>query len=397
MNPEQKSHFFAKIPSMAIFLAFAFEPPLGVLLFILRNVDRKKQQEEQARWRELNRREQTARYNAAAANAAPRREAASEPVSGAPVDHPTDEQRKSKKNHETLTTVLTVVGAILVLAGFGGVIDFIDFVPYTSSVLRLIWNTLLPALAQAFGGAGMLTLGLRARKLRKLEIQLDRVVGQRDNIPLDELFAAAAVPYKEGRKAVEQAIDHGYFGAGAYIDNRTGYLIVRGPAPQPEQRREAPAPQRDPSAESEYERFLRLLREANDAIPDPVMTAKISRLETLTARIFQLADQHPEKRQQLQKFMDYYLPTSLKLLNSYAQLSHGDMQGQNINEVRRSVEHSMDLLVSAFEKQLDKLYQTDVLDISSDVAALQGMLNLDGLTDEADVFRTEPDSPSLKL
>ena len=78
--------------------------------------------------------------------------------------------------------------------------------------------------------------------------------------------------------------------------------------------------------------------------------------------------------------MDYYLPTSLKLLNTYAQLSAQDVQGTNITETRQSIERSMDLLITAFENQLDKLFASDALDVSADIAALQGMLNLDGLT-----------------
>ena len=57
-----------------------------------------------------------------------------------------------------------------------------------------------------------------------------------------------------------------------------------------------------------------------------------------------------------------------------------DVQGANISEATRSIERSMDLLVTAFENQLDKLFQADALDVSADIAALEGMLNLDGLT-----------------
>ena len=118
----------------------------------------------------------------------------------------------------------------------------------------------------------------------------------------------------------------------------------------------------------------------NAAIPDPVMTAKIDRLEQLSARIFELAKKDPAKQAQLQKFMSYYLPTALKLLNTYAALPAQDVQGENITEAKQSIERSMDLLVTAFENQLDKLFQSDALDVSADVSALEGMLNLDGLT-----------------
>ena len=176
---------------------------------------------------------------------------------------------------------------------------------------------------------------------------------------------------------MERAIDHGYFGADAYIDNRTGTLVVRGAAPQPPRPAE-PAPA--PAPEDQYTALQRQLRQANDAIPDPVMTAKISRLEEVSARIFALAKKDPDKKAQLQKFMDYYLPTALKLLNTYAQLSAQDVQGTNITEAKQSIERSMDLLITAFENQLDKLFASDALDVSTDIAALEGMLNLDGLT-----------------
>ena len=56
------------------------------------------------------------------------------------------------------------------------------------------------------------------------------------------------------------------------------------------------------------------------------------------------------------------------------------MAGSNISDARQSIERSMDLLVTAFENQLDKLFASDALDVSTDIAALEGMLNLDGLT-----------------
>ena len=233
---------------------------------------------------------------------------------------------------------------------------------------------------KVIGGGGALLTGLRMNRTRKLEQLLDKVVGERDNIPLPELFAAAGVDAARGRAAVKSAIEHGYFGADAYIDNRTDTLVVRGAAPQPKKPAQAPTPKAHPAAEDEYAALLRQLREVNDAIPDPVMSQKISRLEEVSGRIFALAQKDPDKKAQLQKFMNYYLPTALKLLNTYASLSGQAVEGTNITEAKHSIERSMDLLVTAFENQLDKLFQADALDVNADIAALEGMLNLDGLT-----------------
>ena len=356
-----KKHYFAQIPTIAIFIAFAISGPLGLLLFILKGIDQKMQKEEQ---------------EAAAARGGFRPAPEPAPVPKTPSfsgqDTPTAEQQNAKQWHKNIAVLCTIMGAIFLFAGVMDVVDIIG-----AWQLMPDPGELFSDIVMAIGGGGALLTGLRMNSTRKLERLLDKVVGERDNISLPELFAAAGVDAAKGRAAVESAIEHGYFGADAYIDNRTGTLVVRGPAPQPPT---PPQPEPTPEPQDPYTDLLRQLRQANDAIPDPVMTAKISRLETLSARIFALAKQDPGKKAQLQKFMDYYLPTALKLLNTYAELSRQDVAGSNISDARQSIERSMDLLVTAFENQLDKLFASDALDVSTDIAALEGMLNLDGLT-----------------
>lgn len=363
MEPRRSKHFLAHIPTIALLVLFAMSPWLGILFFILRAIDRdaEKKEQENAEYSSDFRPQDTGAGQ-------PARD--TEPVYG--HDVPTAEQQNAKKWHKTLTNLCTIMGAVFLFAGVTNAVDVISVWKFWPDPGELFSD-----IAMAIGGGGALLTGLRMKQARKLERQLDKIVGTRDNIPLDELFAAAGIDADRGRAAVERAIDHGYFGADAYIDNRTGTLVVRGAAPQPPRPAE-PAPA--PAPEDQYAALQRQLRQANDAIPDPVMTAKISRLEDVSARIFALAKKDPDKKAQLQKFMDYYLPTALKLLNTYAQLSAQDVQGTNITETKQSIERSMDLLITAFENQLDKLFASDALDVSTDIAALEGMLNLDGLT-----------------
>lgn len=363
MEPRRSKHFLAHIPTIALLVLFAMSPWLGILFFILRAIDRdaEKKEQENAEYSSDFRSQDTGAGQ-------PARD--TEPVYG--HDVPTAEQQNAKKWHKTLTNLCTIMGAVFLFAGVTNAVDVISVWKFWPDPGELFSD-----IAMAIGGGGALLTGLRMKSTRKLERLLDKVVGERDNISLPELFAAAGVDAARGRAAVESAIEHGYFGADAYIDNRTGTLVVRGAAPQPP-RPADPAPA--PAPEDQYAALQRQLRQANDAIPDPVMTAKISRLEDVSARIFALAKKDPDKKAQLQKFMDYYLPTALKLLNTYAQLSAQDVQGTNITEAKQSIERSMDLLITAFENQLDKLFASDALDVSTDIAALEGMLNLDGLT-----------------
>lgn len=353
MEPKRSKHYLAHIPTIALVAMFAVSPWLSILFFILRSIDRDAEKKEQP--------------DLSPSDASPSE-------ASARTDHfaddPTAEQKSAKNWHKTVTVLCTVLGAVFLFTGVQGL-------AITGSANM---SEVFSSVAQILGGGGALFLGLRMNHSRKLERLLDKIVGDRDNIPLDELFAAAGIPSARGRSVLETAIEHGYFGADAYIDNRTNTLIVRGAAPEPPKppKQEQPAPSAAP--EDPYTSLLRQLRQTNDAIPDPVMTAKIARLEELSARIFDLAKSDPDKKAQLQKFMDYYLPTALKLLNTYAQLSSQGIQGTNITEAKQSIERSMDLLITAFENQLDKLFQADALDVTTDIAALEGMLNLDGLT-----------------
>ena len=359
---EPRKHYFAKIPTIAIFIVMAMSGPLGVLLFILKGIDQKAEKEEQA-----------ARPGNAYTPPEPASTRKEEPVHG--PDMPTQEQKSAKQWHKNIATLCTIMGAVFLLAGVTNAVDVLEIWRFYPGFSGLFSN-----IAMVIGGGGALLTGLRMKSTRKLERLLDNVVGERDNIPLPELFAAAGVDAARGRPAVKSAIEHGYFGADAYIDNRTDTLVVRGTAPQPKKSAPAPAPKPQPAAEDEYAALLRQLREVNDAIPDPVMSQKISRLEEVSERIFALAQKDPDKKAQLQKFMNYYLPTALKLLNTYASLPAQDVQGENIADAKKNIERSMDLLVTAFENQLDKLFQSDALDVSADVAALEGMQNMDGLT-----------------
>lgn len=374
----QHKHYFARIPLIALLVLLGLAPWLAVILFILRAIDKDAEKKE---WRAFQDRR---RYAADFRPEDTRR--AAQPGPGAPYDYsaryqahdlPTAEQQKAKKRRQSLINWCTVLGGLFL---FAGVTELPDSIYYG------LWNDLFSNLFMVVGGGGALVLGLILRRVSRLERQLDKVVGDRDNIPLDELFAAAGIPEKEGRKVLESAIDHGYFGADAYIDNRTDFLVVRGdaPIPAPPARESAPQPNPDPAGESQYQRLLRQLHEAGAALADPMLRDKAARLETVSARIFALAEADPGKEDQLRKFVNYYLPTALKLLHTYAQLDGQGVDGENITKTKQSIERSLDLLVTAFENQLDKLFQSDALDVSADIAALEGMLNLDGLSGESD-------------
>ena len=124
------------------------------------------------------------------------------------------------------------------------------------------------------------------------------------------------------------------------------------------------------------------MKRLDQNIADPGISADIVRLEQVSAKIFEEVGRGPEKLPQIRRFMDYYLPTTLKLLNAYDRMSGTGVSGENIDATLARVEGMMRTIVSAFEKQLDSLYGTEALDISTDITVLETMMAREGLTDQ---------------
>ncbi len=132
------------------------------------------------------------------------------------------------------------------------------------------------------------------------------------------------------------------------------------------------------------------MKRLDDNIEDETISAQIRRLEQISGKIFSLVEEHPEKLPQVRKFMNYYLPTTLKLLNAYDRMSGQSVAGENISGTMERVESMMDTIVKAFEKQLDSLFGAEAMDISTDITVLENMMAREGLVED-DLHKTPAD------
>ena len=125
--------------------------------------------------------------------------------------------------------------------------------------------------------------------------------------------------------------------------------------------------------------FLRQIREADDALPEAEISQKLLRLEEITAKIFEYVEQHPNKLPEIRKFISYYLPTTLKLVNAYRKFDSQPIQGENITQAKKEIRQTLDTINVAFENLLNGLFRDDTLDVSTDISVLETMLAQEGL------------------
>ena len=149
---------------------------------------------------------------------------------------------------------------------------------------------------------------------------------------------------------------------------------------------------------SDGQKAIAEMKRLDNNIADPTISAQIVRLQQLSEKIFAQVKQNPEKLPQIRKFMNYYLPTTLKILNAYDRMSGAGVSGENIDTTLAKVEGMMRTIVSAFEKQLDALYGADALDISTDITVLENMMAREGLTGDPLKAESSPkEEPDIRL
>ncbi|MEG2456077.1 MAG: 5-bromo-4-chloroindolyl phosphate hydrolysis family protein [Oscillospiraceae bacterium] len=151
------------------------------------------------------------------------------------------------------------------------------------------------------------------------------------------------------------------------------------PDPEPEPEPLTPDQQALQDLCAERDRVLLEMHRLNDAIADEKISAQIDHLEEDTRKIVAVVVKDPAKLPQLRKFLNYYLPTTLKILNAYDRMDSAGVAGSNIDGTMGKIETMMDTVVLAFDKQLDSLFGDEAMDIGTDITVLEQMLAREGI------------------
>ena len=127
------------------------------------------------------------------------------------------------------------------------------------------------------------------------------------------------------------------------------------------------------------QKYIDKIHTSNDIIKDKIISEKLDEMEKIVSMIFHEVDINPDQADNLGMFMNYYLPTTDKLLTSYIEIDGKQIQGQTIKKTKKEIEEVLDKIIESFEKLLDKFYQEEQLDISTDISAMEIMMKQEGL------------------
>lgn len=173
--------------------------------------------------------------------------------------------------------------------------------------------------------------------------------------------------------------------------------LIKAPEPEPEpEPKKKPAPKKpekplDPEVAAVVEEGHTAIKEMGrlyGSIQSTEVRERINELMRISDKIIQDAIDDPNDVPDIRKFLDYYLPTTIKLLHAYDRMSGQGIEGENLSKSMQSIEEMLDTAVDAFKKQLDSLFEDQALDIETDISVMNRMLEREGLTgdDEQDTI-----------
>ena len=226
---------------------------------------------------------------------------------------------KGAKTMKIIGAILGVVGCISLLAA---VEDNLSFAIHYNEWMYFLRQMFYPLGLLTGGVSLLLGSGAMKRRQRRFATYL-RTAGKKPAVPLDYLARATDVSRRRVEKDVDLMLEKGLWGDKAYVDMGSGMLFRSQAAAtayfdKTRQPQQTPEPAVPPQASEGYAGTLRQIRELNDRIADEALSAKIDRIEQVSGRIFKAIEDTPAKKNAAGTFLNYYLPTTLKLLENYA-------------------------------------------------------------------------------
>jgi hypothetical protein len=303
------------------------------------------------------------------------------------------EKAKSAKKHagKGLSALLMFLGVLFLITGT----VFLSLGISSYAAVGLLGSTVTTAIFSAlFYSSALFSFierGIVQKKFRRFN-KYAVVIGDRASVSVTEISEAVGDSVKKTKKILQSMIDSGFFGSQAYIDSGLDSLVISREAAETARHAadaaKMAASEKNVGNENPYVAIINELHMLRGKTIDPEICAKIERIEELTVKIFRIVEDKPEKAPQIRRFMNYYLPTTMKLLHSYETLEKQGINGENIMSAKQDIERILDTLATGYEQQLDNLFRADAIDISADINVLENMMEQDGLTNDGNILKT---------
>lgn len=271
---------------------------------------------------------------------------------------------------------------------FGFLMDMFDTYGTIREDLPALIFWIIPALVISF------YLNYKVKKDKNQIIRFrkyNREIGNNTVIPTADLAAITAKPIDFTINDLLNMIEKDYYRQARIVENGELFILdsntyklykeemLRDPKESYEELEEKESNALVEEYLSRAKRDVTALTEMTPKLREP-MKAKISEFLQIVGKIFELLKENPNTAKDLDKVINFYLPTTVKLMDNYIDLS--EKPTDSVKSSLKSMEQTMDLVNDGFMKMLDNIYQEKIMDLSSDMSVLKSMLRQEGLLDQ---------------
>ena len=285
-------------------------------------------------------------------------------------------------------------GALLGVFGSWKLLGVVEMLSYTSPLVSGI-KVLVYGAVLGFGVSQFL-------KGKKYTLRADRysrymkLLEQKKFASIEELSAAVAKNTKTVLQDLEYMIEQKWFFEGRMDEKKSHFLLTdkvyeeykkseQGRLLREQEERERERIENDPVQKelfqilTEGQSCVKKIRKLNDEISGEDISNQLDQIEEIIASIFEVVKRKPEKRGELRKLMQYYLPMTIKVVTAYRDFENERVPSGQLEESKHEIKVTLNKVIEAFVALREKLFQEDILDVSTDLDVLETMMSQEGL------------------
>lgn len=325
----------------------------------------------------------------------------------------TMEQVREAKEHRTAfmgsVSLDNRFGSSVKLAAYTVLVVFNSFMAMIFAILAITSGVsgdsttciVMIVMLGVFGGLDGIFIHFRRSTKRNQTVnalfkKYQQIIGTREYFAIDDLCVKTGQSYEIVVGELENMMNAGIMPGSSFDNNKrtillSDYARAQYNALMQDVMARQEADNRLPHEAIEIlkkgDEYIARIHRANDLIPEESMSGKLDDLENIMKKIFGEVRRSPEKRNDLRKLMDYYLPTTLKLVEAYADMEN-QPDTENITSMKKEIENSLDVINEVCRNIFDAMFDDENWDITSDINVMKSMMQQDGLVHDDSTLKS---------
>ncbi len=120
-------------------------------------------------------------------------------------------------------------------------------------------------------------------------------------------------------------------------------------------------------------------------LEDRELVTNVQDICNTSNKIIDTLSKNPGKLAQVNNFINYYLPVTIKILQRYDEIENQRLNSEESQKFMKSVRDMIVKIKEAFREQLNNMYQAEIIDTDAELKVFEEMLKSDGFLGDINI------------